>query len=206
MASTPPHGLAQILPTEEETPYSTPKLRPATRRTPSFSSSSRSNSSDSSFDSSPFFFNDASPPQSPIISLKLMGIPFSWEQTPGIPKKGFKKTETSSRRLLPLPPAVGTTTPSSAKKWRSGHEEISPKKHPTRFKRDPFFAALVECSKDDDDLDHAANIWKGSLSDRFGFINMYTSCKKTCAVSESIVYVPRATPHYLLHDHRRRSS
>ena len=31
-----------------------------------------------------------------------------------------------------------------------------------------------------------------SVSDRFGFINIYTSCKRTCAVSESIVYIPRS--------------
>lgn len=194
MAST-----TQTLPIEEETPYSTPKFRPSTRWTPSFSSSSRSDSWDSFLDESPLFsFNDHSPIITP---LKLIGVPFSWEQTPGIPKHGCKKTETSGRRLLPLPPAGTTTT--TTKKWRS-QEEISPKKRLT--KRDPFFAALIECSKDDDHDHHGSNILKGSLSDRFGIINMYTSCKKTCAVSESIVCVPRASPHYLLHDHRRRSS
>lgn len=208
MASSPPqyvNGLAQILPIEEETPFSTPKFL----RTPSFSSSSLSHSWDSSFESSPFSLNEESPPYNPFSTpLKFKGIPFSWEQTPGIPKnhQGFKKKEISGH-LLPLPPAGNSS--STTKKWHN-QEEISPKKHQIRFQRDPFFAALVECSKDDHD--HGTNIWKGSfkitrtLSDRFGFINMYTSCKTTCAVSESIAYLPRASPQYLLHHSRRRSS
>lgn len=190
MASTPQHGLAQILPTDDETPYSTPKFRPNSHRNSSFSSSSRSNSFNSSSESSPFFFNNSSPPHSPTTPLNLKGIPFSWEQTPGIPKNrhGFKKTETSNGHRLPLPPAGSATSSAAAKKQA------------TRFKRDPFFAAMLECSKDghDHDHDHGTNFWKGNnLSDRLGLINMYTSCKKTCAISESIVYVPRGGPHYL---------
>ncbi|XP_047983467.1 uncharacterized protein LOC125224153 [Salvia hispanica] len=173
MPSTPP---PQTLSIKNQTPSSTPKLRPTSRRTLSLSSSSRSNSSDSSLESSPFLLNHPSPPPSPITPLNLIRIPFSWEKTPGIPKK----TEPSGPRLLLPPP------PAAAKKWRSQEE----KKHLHRSKKDPFFAAMMECSKDDD----CANIWnKGSLSDRFGFISMYTSCKKTCAISESIVYVPRSS-------------
>ncbi|KAL0365813.1 UNVERIFIED_CONTAM: hypothetical protein Sradi_3471400 [Sesamum radiatum] len=197
----------------KETPYSPPILRPsAARRTPSFSSSSRSNSWDSSFELPSFSFNEDSPPYSPSTPLKFKGIPFSWEQIPGIPKHlqhGFKKKESSSAHLLPLPPAGNSN--SSTKKLQN-QEEISPKNKyhmtSTRFQRDPFLAALVECSKDDDVDD--GTVWKGSskisrsLSDRFGFINMSASCKRTCAVSESIVYLPsRPTPHYLLH---RRST
>ncbi|KAL0391674.1 UNVERIFIED_CONTAM: hypothetical protein Sradi_2390200 [Sesamum radiatum] len=206
----------------KETPYSPPILRPsAARRTPSFSSSSRSNSWDSSLELSSFSFNEESPPYSPSTPLKFKGVPFSWEQIPGIPKHqqaGFKKKESSSAHLLPLPPAGNSN--SSTKKLQN-QEEISPKKYhvmtSSRFQRDPFFAALVECSKEDDndgdgdDDDDDGTVWKGrskisrSLSDRFGFINMSASCKRTCAVSESIVYLPsRPTPHnYLLH---RRSS
>ncbi|KAK4382412.1 hypothetical protein Sango_2874600 [Sesamum angolense] len=146
-------------------------------------------------------------------SLKFKGVPFSWEQIPGIPKHqqaGFKKKESSSAHLLPLPPAGNSN--SSTKKLQN-QEEISPKKYhvmtSSRFQRDPFFAALVECSKEDDndegDDDDDGTVWKGrskisrSLSDRFGFINMSASCKRTCAVSESIVYLPsRPTPHNYL--------
>ncbi|KAL0282818.1 UNVERIFIED_CONTAM: hypothetical protein Sangu_2928200 [Sesamum angustifolium] len=201
----------------KETPYSPPILRPsAARRTPSFSSSSRSNSWDSSLELSSFSFNEESPPYSPSTPLKFKGVPFSWEQIPGIPKHqqaGFKKKESSSAHLLPLPPAGNSN--SSTKKLQN-QEEISPKKYhvmtSSRFQRDPFFAALVECSKEDDnDDDDDGRVWKGrskisrSLSDRFGFINMSASCKRTCAVSESIVYLPsRPTPHNYLH-HRRSS-
>ncbi|KAK4433630.1 hypothetical protein Salat_0525700 [Sesamum alatum] len=211
MASTPlPYNNVSSKEEMKETPYSPPILwPPGARRTPSFSSSSRSNSWDSSFELSSFSFNEESPPYSPSTPLKFKGIPFSWEQIPGIPKhQGLKKE--SSAHLLPLPPAGNSN--SSTKKLQN-QEEISPKKyHTSRFQRDPFLAALVECSKDDHDHDHhITTVWKGSskisrsLSDRFGFINMYTSCKRTCSVSESIVSLPSrpSSPHYLLH---RRSS
>ncbi|KAK4413307.1 hypothetical protein Salat_2743300 [Sesamum alatum] len=215
---------AQNLPSEEETPHSTPIFRPSSaRRTPSFSSSADSCGS-SSFRSLAFSLAEEFPPFSPISTpLKFKGIPFSWEKLPGIPKnQGPKKKAYNSEHLLPLPPA-GTTN-AAAKKLQLHQElEISPKKSNRFLQRDPFFAALVECSKDDhdhhdDEHDHhhhhqtsnyGNNIWKGSskitrtLSDRFGFISMYGSCKRTCAVSESLVYLPRPSPHYLLN---RRSS
>ncbi|XP_057793123.1 uncharacterized protein LOC131009732 [Salvia miltiorrhiza] len=213
MVPTSPNGhTTPLLPKEAEPPHSAPVFRRTRRRTPSFSSSSPSSSFDSSFRSSSFSFNDEFPPFSPISTplIKFKGVPFSWEQIPGIPKQHCSKKD-SSGHLLPLPPA-GATTASAAKK----QEEISPKKS-NRFQRDdPFFAALVECSKDggdggsdDDHCLNSGNIEKGSskitrsLSDRFGLINMYTSCKRTCAVSESIVNLPRQTSHYLL-DRRSR--
>ncbi|KAG6390286.1 hypothetical protein SASPL_148018 [Salvia splendens] len=192
-----------LLPKEAEPPHSTPAFRWTGRRTPSFSSSSPSGSFDSSFRSSSFSFNDDSPTFSPISTplIKFKGVPFSWEQIPGIPKHHSSKKKDSSGHLLPLPPA-GAATSAAVKK----QEEISPKKSNRFQSDDPFFAALVECSKDggngdDNDDDRCLNsgaIGKGSskitrtLSDRFGLINMYTSsCKKTCAVSESIVNLPR---------------
>ncbi|KAL8482575.1 hypothetical protein ACS0TY_028034 [Phlomoides rotata] len=207
-SSLPPYnnGHPQLLPNDEEPPHSTLVFRPSGRRTPSLSSSS---SWDSSLGSSSLSFNDEFPPFTPTSPLKFKGIPFSWEQIPGIPKHQLSKKKNSSDHLLPLPPAATTT-----KKLLHHQEEISPKKS-TRFQRDPFFAALVECSKDDHDGDDDHDdghdhdhhgMLKGSskitrtLSDRFGLINMYTSCKRTCAVSESIVYLPRSqqSPHYLL--------
>ncbi|KAL0437971.1 UNVERIFIED_CONTAM: hypothetical protein Slati_2280100 [Sesamum latifolium] len=210
MASTPLTYTGE----EESSLHSTPIFRPssAARRTPSFSSASPSDSCDSSFGSLTFSLAEDFPPFSPISTpLKFKGIPFSWEKLPGIPKNQLlgPKKKAYSEHLLPLPPA-GTT--SSAAKKLLHQEEISPKKSNRFVQRDPFFAALVECSKDDQDHDdeddhhhHGSSSSKitRTLSDRFGFISMYASCKRSCAVSESLVYLPRPSPHYLLN---RRSS
>lgn len=70
--------------------------------------------------------------------------------------------------------------------------------------RDPFAAALMECSKEKEMDDSLMNAyWESgndhkvvttrSLSDRFGFIDRYVSCKRTCAVLESKVFVPRSS-------------
>ncbi|CAA3029939.1 Hypothetical predicted protein [Olea europaea subsp. europaea] len=199
------NGHSQTVSPETEPSFSTPIFWPAsTRRTLSFSSSSPSHDSwDSSCGSSISFneeFSSLGPNSTP---PKLSGrVPFSWEELPGIPKqKSPKKKGSDATSLLPLPPA-GNSNPSK----KQIQEDISPKKYMSSdsFRKDPFFAALVECSKDDHDHDQTVriNLLKGSkisrtLSDRFGFINMYTSCKRTCAVSESTVYLPRSTPHYL---------
>ncbi|KAL3830293.1 hypothetical protein ACJIZ3_019095 [Penstemon smallii] len=206
MSSSPPtftKSQPQILPIEEETHFSTPILfRPVVRRTPSYSwSSSPSHSCNSSFRSSSYSLNEECSPFTPSTPLKFKGIPFSWERIPGIPKQQGCKKKESSKHLLPLPPAGNSN---SAKKLQI-QEEISPKKNhqnSNRFQRDPFIAALEECSKDKD-YDHGTNFGSSkiarTLSDRFGFINMYNSCKRTCAVSESMVYLPtRRRPHYLL--------
>lgn len=158
---------------------------PSSRRT-------HSSSSSSSFES--FYFPE-DPLLSPASPLRFSGVPFSWEYLPGIPKKqnSKKKLQESSLKLLPLPPP--TTTHSSRKHT---HEETRIRKKnsiQSVFQRDPFFAALVECSKDDSE-ETSRNLWNGakvpirSISDRFGFISLYASCKRTCAVSESLVYLP----------------
>ncbi|CAI9778142.1 unnamed protein product [Fraxinus pennsylvanica] len=200
------NGHAQTVSPETDTPYSTPIFRVAsTRWTPSFSSSSPSHDSwDSYFGSSMSLDEEFSSLSPNNIPLKFSGrVPFSWEQHPGIPKQlSPKKKGSVATGLLPLPPA-GNSNPVK----KQIQEEISPKKYMTSdsFRKDPFFAALVECSKDDHSHHQTVGIdvWKGSkisrtLSDRFGFINLYTSCKRSCAVSESIFYLPRSTPHYRL--------
>ncbi|XP_047323394.1 uncharacterized serine-rich protein C215.13-like [Impatiens glandulifera] len=169
--------------------------KPSRRRLPSFSSSSSSSSSSlgsatssTSRDNSPF-----SP--SPLFHFSGM-IPFSWEDCPGIPKTQlYNKINQDlhpSFNLLPLPPAGNTTAaPAKSKKKAAISSRES-------FKWDPFLAAMVECSRNEDNDHHD---WKGSkavtrsLSDRFGFIGMYNSCKRTCPVSESIIYVARPGPH-----------
>ncbi|CDP19909.1 unnamed protein product [Coffea canephora] len=205
---------AQIEPTDADTtPYSTLLFLPSSRRTNSSLSSSPSFSSNSSSAGSLTFPDDNSPfspPRTP--QARFSGVPFSWEQIPGIPKNEISKKEgLSALGLLPLPPA-GSFSTNSFRKHNREDMIISPKKfyNPSEsFRMDPFFAALVECSKDDHHRHHDGNVignlWKGSkvssktsLSDRFGFINMYASCKRTCAVSESIVYLPRSRPYSLL--------
>lgn len=186
----------------------TVKLR-SSRRSPSFSSSSSSLSPSSSSTESLYFADD--PLLSPASPLRFSGVPFSWEQLPGIPKKqNSKKKQDASMKLLPLPPP--TTTSQYPSKKLSHNEEITRirRKNSIRstFKRDPFFAALMECSKDDDD-ERSSSFWNGpkvsrSISDRFGFINLYGSCKSTCNVSESIIYLPSSRT--TTYDHLGRRS
>ncbi|XP_004496376.1 uncharacterized protein [Cicer arietinum] len=169
---------------------------PSSRRTASFSSCSSSFSpSSSSLES--FCFPD-DPPLSPASPLRFSGVPFSWEHLPGIPKKHFSNNNLkSSIKLLPLPPP---TTQSSKKLTSHEDTKISKK---NSIQRDPFFAAMVECSKDhhndDNEETSSNNSWNNgakvsrSISDRFGFISLYGTCKRTCAVSESLVYLPTST-------------
>nr|AFK40047.1 unknown [Lotus japonicus] len=180
----------------------------SSRRTQSFSSSCSSLSpSTSSFESIYFNEDPLLSPASPLI--RLSGVPFSWEHLPGIPKKqNSKKKQDSSMKLLPLPPPTTTSQHSSK---RTTHEETW-KKNSTKsvFQRDPFFAAMVECSKDDDDQEEitSGNLWNGakvsrSVSDRFGFFSLYGSCKRTCAVSESLVFLPSSRRSTYQHVTRR---
>ncbi|CAB4319923.1 unnamed protein product [Prunus armeniaca] len=193
------------------------KYRFSSRRTPSFSSSSSSSfsSCSSSFLSSSSCNPDHhdSSPFSLATPLRFSGVPFSWEHFPGIPKKlnSSKKELYSSLKRLPLPPPTTTTTSTQkpSKKFILDNIGVNvrhknPKGHSSDFAKDPFFAALVECSKDahdDDDEEEEeeesnASFSSGakvsrSSSERFGFVNLYTSCKRTCAVSESIIHLPR---------------
>lgn len=162
--------------------------------------------------------HDDSPATTP---FPFSGVPFSWEHSPGIPKKqssNCKKQEncgSSSLKVLPLPP----TTPHQTQKKKSS----SNSKQTNTSPKDPFVAALVECSKElDDEEDQCSKNndeadlfqWSAkvsrSVSDRFGFVNLYTSCRRSCAVSRSIVHVPRpisrpSSSNYDLISHRSRS-
>jgi hypothetical protein len=112
---------------------------------------------------------------SPSTPLRYLGIPFSWEQVPGIAKKNnYKKSESSQNLLLP-PPGNALSSLPTMKKYSSS----------SSFKKDPFFAAFVECSKD--------KKLENSTGEKSGFVvGMYTSCKRSCSVSESIVYRRRS--------------
>ncbi|KAE8702705.1 Protease-associated RING/U-box zinc finger family protein [Hibiscus syriacus] len=172
---------------------------PSSRRTPSFSSSSSSSSSSATLSSS--YFQDDSP-LSPVVPVRFSGVPFSWERLPGIPKKLQNHKNKESIKLLPLPPPA--TPPTSRKSIL--RKLLSRKKTSTAstvapvgaeiFRKDPFFTALVECSKDDDDDENKS--WRAagakvtrSISDRFGFGNL--CFKKSYSVSESILYLPSAS-------------
>ncbi|KAJ6884679.1 hypothetical protein NC652_031626 [Populus alba x Populus x berolinensis] len=180
---------AQNVPKECDTSFPATKAA-SSRRTASFSSSSSLSSC-----SSLRFLDDS--PLSPATPLQFSGVPFSWEHLPGIPKKQSHKKKDSTLKVLPLPPPAA---PASISR-RINSEEIGiRKKHNNEsFRRDPFFAALVRCSKDDDDDDYqGSDFWGGakvsrSISDRFGLVSLYTSCKKTSDVSDSIVYLPRSS-------------
>ncbi|KAE8709797.1 Protease-associated RING/U-box zinc finger family protein [Hibiscus syriacus] len=166
-------------------------------------------SSSSSLGSS--YFPDGSP-VSPGTPFRFSGVPFSWEHLPGIPKKLQNHNKKDySMKLLPLPPLT-TALPSKT----SSFEDMLTRKKASgsaseNFRwMDPFFAASVECSKEDGDQETDRNLWTGakvtrSVSDRLGFINLYSSCKRSCAVSESMVYLPRSrrTADYDLSNHRR---
>ncbi|CAI9114772.1 OLC1v1015567C1 [Oldenlandia corymbosa var. corymbosa] len=205
-------------------PKSTPRRNnnnPSLSSSSSFSSLNSSSSSNGSLSLSSLTLPDDSPFSTPARTplSRFSGVPFSWEQIPGKPKneEATKKQDSaqSSLLLLPLPPANNNNNSSSFRK-NSNKEiamidnlvsNISPRKSSydpnESFRKDPFFAAFVECSKDDVHLHR--KYWNGSLSSpstkmvpaksnligRFGFINMYSSCKMSCGVAESMVLVPR---------------
>ncbi|KAL1212434.1 hypothetical protein V5N11_034792 [Cardamine amara subsp. amara] len=199
-------------------------------------SSRRSLSSSSSFSScssSSLVFPGDSPLNSPATPLRLLGVPFSWEQLPGKPKdyshKLNHRLNNESLNLLPLPPHRNIQFPTTGKHSKSNHS--SKKNSFPVTVRDPFAAALLECSKDegnseddDDDVDGGEEVDRKfrehsrgsskvlskstSIGNKFGLVNLYGSCRRTCAVSESIVYLPRsakaASYDHLLLPRRRR--
>ncbi|XP_015942587.1 uncharacterized protein LOC107467881 [Arachis duranensis] len=185
-----------------------PKQQCSSRRTPSFSSSSSSSVESSSF----YYFHDDHNKilLSPASPLRFSGgVPFSWEHLPGIPKKQSSKripSSPSSMKLLPL-------MPPPTKHGSHDQEASRIRKKNSSFQKDPFLAALVECSKEDQDEETRTrnrNLWSGpkvsrSISDRFGFTDIYGSCKRTCAVSESIVYLPSSSSSSSSSSSRRRT-
>ncbi|CAG7903616.1 hypothetical protein BRARA_G02381 [Brassica rapa] len=181
-------------------------------------SSRRSLSSSPSFSScssSSLVFPGDSPLNSPITPLHLLGVPFSWEQLPGKPKDYSHRLNNhrgnrESSLILPLPPHRSTTFPVTGKNHKSNN---STKKN--RFpvtEKDPFAAALLECSKGDDYDGNSSGsrkvLAKGSFSNRFGLVNLYGSCRRSCSVTESIVQLPgpekAASYDHLLLPRRRR--
>lgn len=190
---------------------------PAKRNTCSRRSlSSSSFSSFSSCSSSSLVFQGDSPLNSPATPLRLLGVPFSWEHLPGKPKdyshRLNHRLNKESSVILPLPPHRSTHFPVTGKNKKSN--SLSKKNSFPVTDKDPFAAALLECSKDnDDDEDEReeerfrgnSGGSKSSIGDRFGLVSLYGSCRRTCTVTESIVYLPR-TRKAASYDHlpRRR--
>ncbi|CAN6476202.1 unnamed protein product [Victoria cruziana] len=163
------------------------KLSPAKTRSRSSSSSSLS-----SFPSSK---------GSPTTPLQSSGIPFSWEHQPGVPKhpQGTCTALTSSRsrhvyvvgKHLP-PPPLSSLPRASSNRFNFNSACAARRKKPHGTVHDPFFAALVECSKDQ----VTENCWKApkackSWAGRFNLDRLYASCKTNCAVLEAQVLLSR---------------
>lgn len=144
--------------------------RKPSRRSPSFSSSSISSIS--------FYLDDSSTPATP---LRYYGIPFSWEQVPGIPKKNNTYKLASPHSHLPLPPSGNSFRKSFGKDNAPMIKKYATSDRST-FLEDPFFAAFVKCSKDDE-----MGMIKGSK-----MRSIYTSCFRTCDVADSVVNLPRS--------------
>ncbi|CAF2196427.1 unnamed protein product [Brassica napus] len=115
--------------------------------------SSSSFSSFSSCSSSSLVFQGGSPLNSPASPLRLLGVPFSWEQLPGKPKdyshRLNHRQNNDSSVILPLPPHRSTHFPVTVKNKKSN--SLSKKNSFPVTEKDPFAAALLECSKDDDE-------------------------------------------------------
>ncbi|CAN0827028.1 hypothetical protein LINGRAPRIM_LOCUS2449 [Linum grandiflorum] len=206
-------GSSPFYPKHQYTFYDTPNSTvPKSSRTFSFSSSSSSSGASS-------FFPDDCPslPETPL-HYTSGRVPFCWEKCPGIPKLSShqKLTDPSLKEVLPLPPPASSSRRFSFNEPRIIRRSQTFSGSTRLARKDPFFAALMECSKDSggriDDYDDRELLSGGhkvskSIGDRIGFVGMYISCKRTCSVSESMVYLPRssgpARPSYDLLNCRR---
>lgn len=158
-------------------------------------SSGSSNSTATAFSSSSSSIQSSPSPshytcnQTPLHS-SASSIPFSWEQTPGIPKPLPKPLKSSPNpHLLPLPPPLRSD---SFCKLAAG-----------AF--DPFAVALAECAKDPPAEN--PDLWiRGRLSEAKGrrrsgigvgygsglwLFGLYGSCKASCSVADSAIVIPR---------------
>lgn len=210
------NGLARILAAKDgdTAPFPASKRPSMARRTQSLHSPSSSVSSASSSSSSPlgpYYFSDEYSPPSPATPFQFSRVPFSWEKLPGIPKKqattsdpvgGNSRKGEQTPLLAPPPPASSTGRIGGARAIHSKSCLIQ------SARVDPFFAALVECSKDVEGGGGGGEapegrVWRApksvmprNSSHLFGaMVSLHGSCKRTCDVSESIVYLPSPRRH-----------
>ncbi|KAF3789168.1 hypothetical protein EJ110_NYTH09782 [Nymphaea thermarum] len=164
---------------------------PATgRRLSASKSRSRSRSSSSSSLSSCPSGRD-----SPTTPLQSSGVPFSWEHQPGVPKHLMGTPDSRHFCVVgtSLPPPPLSSSPAGAASRLTASDSIftSRRKIKSHVKgaHDPFFRALVECSKDQ----MAETCWQSPkapykfrpASPLRGLDRLQISCKTNCAVLES---------------------
>lgn len=121
-------------------------------------------------------------PINPVTPIKFSGIPFKWEEHPGVPKPYALKPKHKepSRPLLPPPPRPRYVT-ISGKKDDDEKEVI-----------DPFMAALAACSAPPEEQWRSSGKVTRTSSDRFGFIALYGSCKNVASVVEPTARIHRS--------------
>lgn len=126
-------------------------------------------------------------PLSPNSPLKFRGVPFKWEEQPGIPKRSpplpkNQLIKQSPWDPLPLPPTGPPPRSMSSFMWKKsklhGHAKLG---------RDPFMAALVACSRPDEHNRKGSSRVTRAFSGRLG------SCKSVSCVVESTVLIPRSS-------------
>ncbi|CAH2033641.1 unnamed protein product [Thlaspi arvense] len=152
-----------------------------------------------SFSTSSILFTD----DSSGTPLRLLGVPFSWEKLPGEPKElsYHRKTE-SANNLLPLPPHRNNCLPAAGKHFSLN--TTRKKNTPSTVMRDPFTAALVECSRCggvEEGKHTGGESNKALRKNSIRLVNLYASCKRACDVSESIIYLPRSVAGVASYDH-----
>ncbi|XP_074563070.1 uncharacterized protein LOC141819720 [Curcuma longa] len=107
-------------------------------------------------------------------------VPFSWEQSPGIPKDTSSPESSASNPLLPLPPLIRSHSdlPTARKKRSAGACSSRGAEAPS----DPFEAALALCAEGLMDDDHLSVPRRSaaSVADRFKIFDFYGSCNATC--------------------------
>ncbi|CAA7027226.1 unnamed protein product [Microthlaspi erraticum] len=109
----------------------------------------------------------------------------------------------SANNLLPLPPHRSNFLPAVGKHYSP--KNTRKKNTSSTAMKDPFTAALVECSKggasilDGEHIGGESN--KALRKNRIWLVNLYASCRRACAVSESIVCLPRAVDGVASYDH-----
>ncbi|KAI3502990.1 hypothetical protein L1887_31424 [Cichorium endivia] len=114
----------------------------------------------------------------------VIHVPFSWEKIPGVPKfmaspmcalvPGLRSNnvEVHRRKTLPLPPGFfRQPLISSSKRIFSGE-------------RDPFLAAILECTKDCDDYKGKIEMKKSFGSRVWTRTSFLSSCKQSFDVEE----------------------
>lgn len=144
------------------------------------------------------------PGDSSTTPLRLLGVPLSWENLPGEPKELLCHREMeSANNILPLPPHRNNFLQAAGKHYSP--KTTRKKNTSSTAMKDPFTAALVECSKGGAstlDGEHTGGESSKALrKNRIWLVNLYASCRRACAVSESIVCLPRAVDGVVSYDH-----